>query len=131
MDVPDQGALCMGEIGDRGVRQSKTCRGGVGISGVLREQIVRLEAEQSDVAPDAGVKLLRVHKQERGGRYRIRVGAEVGDVRNPLLLVHNQILDDMQVLGARLEREMLRRVAVGATVVHVHVHVPAPPAAGR
>ena len=37
----------------------------------------------------------------------------------------------MEILGARLKREVRRRVAIGAAVVHVHVHIPAPPAARR
>ena len=127
VDVADESALRMREIGDACVCERKTRRGGVGVAGVLGEQVMRLEAEQADVSPDARMKLLRVHQQERCGGYRIGVRAEVGNVRNPLLLVHDQILDDVQILGARLECEMTRRVAIGAAVVHVDMHVPAPP----
>ena len=37
----------------------------------------------------------------------------------------------MHILGATLERQMLGRVAVGPTIVHVHVQIPAPPTQRR
>ena len=131
MHVAHQGALRMREIGDRGVRQRKARRGGVRVTGVLGQQIVRGETQQPHVAPDAGVKFLRVPEHERRSRDRIGIRAEIRNVRNPLLFVHDQILDDVQILGARLEGEMRRCVAIGAAVVHVDVHVAAPPAARR
>src|SRR6266700_3076007 len=64
-------------------------------------------------------------------RRGVRVGAEVRDVGDALLLVHYKILDDVQILSAALEREMLGRVAVRPAIVHVHVQIPAPPALCR
>ena len=51
------------------------------------------------------------------------------DVRDALLLVDDQVLDDVEVLGFRLCAQPRRVVAVGAAVVHVNVQVAAPPAA--
>ena len=48
---------------------------------------------------------------------------------NALFLVDDQVLDDVEVLGLRLARQALRRVAVVAAVVHVHVQVGADPVA--
>ena len=130
VDVADEGSLRMGEIGNHGIRQRETRRGGVGIPGVFGEQVVRGEAQDPQVTPDTGVKFLGVPEQQRGARYRIGVRSEIGDIGNPLFLVDDQILDNVQILGPRLKREMRRGVAVGAAVVHVHVDVAAPPAAG-
>jgi len=78
------------------------------------------------------VKLLGVPEQKGRRRYGIGIGAEIGDVRDPLLFVHDQILDDVQILGTRLECQMRRCVAVGAAVVHVDMDVATPPPrAGR
>ena len=127
MDVADQPSLRMREIGHGRVRQCKTRGGGVGVAGILRQQIVRREAEQPQVAPHAGMKLLRMHEQKGGRRNGVLVGTEVRDIGNPLLLIDDQILDHVQVLGARLKRQMRRRVAVGTTIVHVDVNVARPP----
>src|SRR6267378_6101550 len=103
MDVADERALRMREIGHDRVRERETRRGGVGIAGVLGQEVVRAEAEESHVAPRAGVKLLRVSEQERGRGDRVGVRTEVRNIRNPLLFVYDQILDDVQIFGARLE----------------------------
>ena len=83
------------------------------------------------MAPVAGVVLLVVldaasSRVETGSRLR----REARHVRDPLLLVDDQVLDDVQVLGLGLRAQARRVVAVGAAVVHVHVQVAAPPAAG-
>ena len=57
--------------------------------------------------------------------------AEVRDVGNALLLVHDQLFDHVQILGARHERQLLRHRAIGAAVVHVHVEIAAVPSSGR
>ena len=88
---------------------------------------MRAETQESDVTPDAGVKFLRVSEQERRRGHRVRVRSEVRDVRNSLLFVHNQILDHVQIFGARLKCEMPGGVAIRAAVVHVDMHVAAPP----
>ncbi len=49
--------------------------------------------------------------------------AEVADVRNALLLVDDQVVDDVEVLGVLLREQRLRRAAIVAAVVHVHVQV--------
>ena len=89
------------------------------------------QPEQRGMAPIARVELLAVKQQKISARHGVRVGSEVRDVGDALLLVHYKILDDVQVLGLALEREMLRRVAVRPAVVHVHVEIPAPPAQRR
>ena len=57
--------------------------------------------------------------------------ARIGDVRDALLLVHDQVIDDGELLAFGLQRKICRRVAVGARVVHMHVHITAHPAACR
>src|SRR6185295_5502780 len=54
---------------------------------------------------------------------RIRIGAEVTDVGNPLLLVDDEIVDDVQVLGAHLPSQCVRTGLIVPTVIHVHVQV--------
>ena len=127
--VPEQRPLGMRQIRHIAVRRIETGRGGVGIAGVLGQEIVVREPEQRGMAPIAGVKLLTVQQQQARAGRGVRVRPEIGDVGDALLLVHHKILDDMHVLGATLERQMLGRVAVGPTIVHVHVQIGAAPPA--
>jgi hypothetical protein len=55
----------------------------------------------------------------------------VADIRDPSLLVHDQVLDQVEVLGLSLKGQAGGRVAVGATIVHVHVQIGAEPAGRR
>ena len=131
MHVADQRPLGVRQIGDVGVGRGEARGGGVGIPGILREDVVVGEAEKRDMPPVARVVLLAVHQQEAARGDGIRTGAEIGDVGDALLFVHHQGLHDVQVLGACLEREVRRGVAVRAAVIHVHVQVAAPPPVRR
>ena len=83
------------------------------------------------MAPEAGVKFLGVHDQHAVAARRVRIGAEIADVRDPLLLVDDEIVDDVEILGPRLPREVVGRVPIGAAVIHVDVQVGAAPRAER
>ena len=48
---------------------------------------------------------------------------EIADVRDPLFLVDEQVVDDVEVFRVLLREQRLRRAAVVAAVVHVHVQV--------
>ena len=129
MRVADQAALRMCQVGNRRVVRIRTRRGGERVGGVSRQQQVLREIQDAQMTPVAGVEFLAVQDQEPIGRCRIDVGAKSGDVGKSLLLVYDQVRDQIQVFGAALLGEVLRRVAIQAAVVHVHVQVAAPPRA--
>ena len=81
--------------------------------------------------PVARVVLLVVGDDGAGGGHRIGPAQEPLHVRNPLLLVHDQIFHDVDVLGLCLEAEARGIIPVMAAVIHVHVQVAAPPAERR
>ena len=60
----------------------------------------------------------------RGGIGR---GSKICDVGNSLLLVHNQILDEEQILRGFLRHQPCWRVSIRPAIVHVHVQIPAQP----
>ena len=102
-------------------------RGSVGIARVSGQKKMLREIQQAEMSPIAGVKFLAVQQEVGCCRSRVRLGAEVCNVRNALLFVHHQIFDDLQVLRCRLRHQMLRCVAVRACIIHVHVHIAADP----
>ena len=65
----------------------------------------------------------------RGAPVAAGSAPNAGDVGDALFLVDDQVLDDVEILGLRLPREVRGRVAVMAAVVHVHVQVGADPVA--
>ena len=110
---------------------SQARRGGACVAGVPWEEHVVTQPQQADVAPDAGVVFLVVddERPRSGGGV---LPDPIPDVRDTALLVDDQVLHDIEILRARLEREMPGCVAVGAAIVHVHVEVRAsPPARGQ
>ena len=98
----------MGQIGDVGVGRHEAGGGGVGLAGVVGEQVVIPQPEQGGVPPEAGVELLAVHEQEPRAGNGIGRGAERVDVGDALLLVDDQVLDQVEALppgpGRRGER---------------------------
>ena len=72
---------------------------------------------------------LRLQNRSGSGAGRIGAGAEIADVGDALFLVDDGVEDHVQVLGPRLLRQVVRRIAVMAAVVHVHVQVGADPVA--
>ena len=60
------------------------------------------QIQQSQMAPVAGMKFLAMQEEIGCGRSRIGFGAEVAYVRNTLLFVDYQILDDREILRLRL-----------------------------
>ncbi len=122
----------MSQVEHVGVGGIETRCGSVRVAGVTRQNEVAGQPQQSSVAPHAGVVLLVVHDERRGGGDRIGAAGKVADVRNPPLLIHDEILHQVEVLGPGLKRQVRRGVAVGTAVVHVHVEVGAePPGGGR
>jgi hypothetical protein len=53
---------------------------------------------------------------------------KVADVRNSPLLVHDQILDEVHVLGPGLPRQTRWRIPVRTAVIHVDMEITAVPA---
>jgi hypothetical protein len=96
----------------------------VPVGGVVRQQVVVLEVQQAHVAPETRVVFLRVEEEPLAAR-RIGLAArlEIRDVRDPLFLVDEQVVDDVEVLGVLLRKQRFRRGAVVAAVVHVHMEV--------
>src|SRR4029077_19142971 len=86
--------------------------------------------EDRHVSPVARVKLLAVRDDERVRRNRIRIRSETHDVWKPLLLVHDEVVNEVEIFGRGLLEQVPRRISVRAAVIHVHVEVAAPPFAG-
>ena len=74
------------------------------------------------------MKLLPKHQQSVRRRSRIRLGAEVGNVGYALLLINYQTLDHREIFCRRLGNQILRSVAICASIIHMHMHVSAYPA---
>src|ERR1700732_2500976 len=82
-----------------------------------------VETQQAQVAPIARVEFLPVRKGYVIRRRAVRHRGEVADVGHPLFLVDDQVEYEIQVFRISLFYQVLRRVAVSATVVHVDVDV--------
>jgi hypothetical protein len=123
MHVANQGALGVSQIGDHAVVRIGTRERRVTVGGEIRRQQVIAEMQESEVAPEAGVEFLRMQDRDPRRAGRSGVGTEPAEIRHALLLVDDEILHDIEVLGARLAHERLRRVAVVPAVVQVHVQV--------
>ena len=128
MHVADQRTARVGQVRDIGVGWRETRGSGIRVAGVARQQDAAPEAEDAEVAPVARVEFLPVHDERPGRRCRVDPHPARGDVGDALLLVHDEILDDVEILGLRLQHEVRRGVAVVPAVIHVHVHVGAHPA---
>ena len=57
----------------------------------------------------------------------IGIGTEIADVRDPLLLVDDEVVDGVEILGPCLPRQIFRRVPIVPAIVHVDVQVGASP----
>ena len=126
MHVPHHPALRVGQVRHRRVVRPGARHRSERI-GVVAGQDQPPQPEQADVPPIAGVELLAVEQQHAAGRRRVDSRQEGADVRDPLLLVDDQVVDEIEPFGARLLRQICGRVAVTAAVVHVDVEVAAPP----
>ena len=91
------------------------------IAGEIGQQQMIVEMQQPEMSPVAGVKFLALIDRRRSDL--TRVGREFADVGNALFLVDDQVVDDIEIFGARLRRESLEVLAISAAVVHVHVQV--------
>ena len=128
MHVADQRALRMRQVRHIRIGRKQARRRRVRVAGIAGQQRVAMHAEHTQVAPIAGVEFLAVNHQRPGLRCRVNPDPAVGDVGEALLLVHDEILDNVQILRLRLQHQVRRRVAEVSPVVHVHVHVRAHPA---
>src|SRR5207247_2415541 len=88
------------------------------------------QAEQAEVAPEGRVELLVVADERLRVGGGIEAAREVGEVGDALLLVDDQALDHLHVLGFGLEPQGGRGRAVDPAVVHVDVQVAAHVAPG-
>ena len=84
-------------------------------------------AVRHDPSSWCGIPLRERSSYRMSMRGRDRAGSR--RLRHATLLVHDEVLDNMEILRLGLERESLRVVAVGAAVVHVDVEIAAVPAA--
>ena len=57
------------------------------------------------MSPEARVEFLGVDRSTLAARGIRAAPGEVRDIRNPLLLVDDQVVDDVEVLGFRLRKE--------------------------
>src|SRR3954447_13248734 len=130
MHIADESLLLVRHIRDGSVCRKKASCCGVPIRRVVGYQVVASEIYQSKMPPIAGMKFLPMKQQIRAGRSWVRLGAEVSDIRDTLLLVDNQILHNRQVLGCRSSDQALRRIAISSAIIHVDVQVCAYPAGG-
>src|SRR5689334_15453390 len=81
------------------------------------------ETKQAEMTPVARVIFLAVQDQRAVAARRVGGRPEVSDVRNALLLVDDEVVDNVEVLGPRLPCQVLRRVPIMPSVVHVDVQV--------
>src|SRR4029077_10269216 len=95
---------------------------------IVGQQEIAREVQDAEVSPVTGVKLLSVPEEVGGGGCGIGGRTEVRDVGNALFFVDDEVLDEREVFGGGLRDQMGRRIAVGASVVHVNVNVTANPA---
>ena len=124
--VADQRVLQVRQIGDGGVVRVR--------AGGRRERIRRVAGQQQmlrEIQDARGVPSswcgIPVRAGSAGSRSTPdRDRDESRDVREPLLLVDNQVVDQIQILGARLLGEVRRRIPIEPAVVHVNVKVAAP-----
>ena len=123
MHIADERALRVGKIGDCAVVRVRARKRTVLIGDETRRQIMIGQPEQAEVSPVARVIFLAVQDEDAVSTRRVRIGPEVADVRDPLFLVHDQIVDDIEVFRARLPGEIFGRVPIVAAVVHVDVKV--------
>ena len=112
--VSRDAALRVREVEDRRVVGKEARRGRVRVARVVRQDEVLLQAEVPRVAPPARVVLLVVLDQRRRGGDRVEGRGEPRDVRDALLLVDDQVLDDVQVFGLGLRAQARRVVARSA-----------------
>ena len=131
MNIAHQRPLGVREIGDIGVAgvEARGCR--VGISGVAGEYHAVREAQEPDMTPVAGVKLLAVHDERLRLGGRVELHTVIGDIRKALLLVDDERLDDIQALGTCLRNQMGWHIPIGTAVIHVHMHIAAHPVSRR
>ena len=80
------------------------------------------------MAPIAGMEFLGMHDQARRAARRVPAYL-ITDVRNPLFLVDDEIVDRVEIFRLGLSRQVRRRVPIDPAVVHVDVEVGAPPPA--
>ncbi len=59
---------------------------------------------------------------------RVQAFSAIGNIRESLFLVHNQVVHHRQVFGFGLLHQMCRRVLVRSAVIHVHVQIAGNPA---
>ncbi len=127
MNISHQRVLLMRHVGHICVGGKQAGCGCVGVRGVAGQKKISRQIQQAQMPPIAGVKFLPMQQKIGRGRGRIRLGAEVCDIRNALLFVDDQVFDNLQVLGRRLGHQVRGGVAVRASVIHVHVNVAAHP----
>ena len=129
MYIAGQRVLFMGEVYDSRIRRKRARGRCIRVPGVPGQQPMIFQIQQPDVSPITGMKFLPVKKQGAGGGSRIgRASPKIADVRNSLLFVHDQVLDDGEVFRFRLLDHVLRRIAVLTSIVHVDMDVSTHPA---
>src|SRR2546421_8243512 len=96
MNIAHQRSPCVREIRDIGVAgvEARGCR--VGIAGVAGQYHTICEAQKPDMAPVARVKLLAMDDERLPPGGRVELQAVIANIREALLLVDDEPLDDVQ-----------------------------------
>src|ERR1700751_3266902 len=102
MYISDQSALLVRHVRNVRVSRIKTGSCGIGITRVSGKDKVTSQVEESEMSPINRVKLLSMQQQMVGCGSRIELRREIRHVRNPLLFIYHQILNDPQVLSCGL-----------------------------
>ena len=97
------------------------------VSRIPRQQNPVANIQQSQMTPLCRVKFLPVHNHRVRVRSRIDLPPRIRNIRNPLLLIHNQIVHNPQILRLRLQNQMLRRIPILSSIIHVHMQITADP----
>src|SRR3989475_2755769 len=131
MDVADHSTLRVRQVGCEGVGGIQARGGSVRVPSIVRDENVACEVQKAQVTPNTGMELLSMEQKHIGRGSLIQSTREVRDIRDALLLIYNQVVDDTQILRCGLRHQVFRGVAISSTIIHMHMKVATYPAPVR
>ncbi len=131
MDVADQSTLRVRHVGYESVGGIQARGGSVRVPSIVRDENVACEVQKAQVTPNTSMKLLSMEQKHIGRGSRIQSTGKVRYIRDALLLIHNQVVDDTQILCCGLRHQVFRVVAISSAIIHVHMEVATYPAPVR